>query len=212
MESTGRGPDNDRLIGLSDGIFAFAMTLMVLTIDGPQRESVAPSDMPAAVLGQWPAVLSYALSFLVVGTFWAQHRAVFRHIDGHDAGLVWLNLCFLLCVSFIPFPTDLVGEYADQQFAVVLYASSMAIASLLLWALWWYVSHDGRLVQESLQRHHIRYLSLRLLVTPAVFLASIGLSFVSLRAAEWSWVLIIPLRYLLSRRYERERPGQDYRA
>jgi TMEM175 potassium channel family protein len=106
-----------------------------------------------------------------------------------------------LCISFIPFPTDILGEYDDQQFAIMFYASSMAITSLVLYGLWWYVARDRRLVHESVQPHHIRYLSWRLLITPAVFLTSIGLSFVSPRAAQWCWALIIPLRYLLSRRY-----------
>ena len=159
------------------------MTLMVLTVDVPERENVAPADMPAAVLAQWPHVLSSALSFLVVGILWAQHHAVFRYVKGHDFRLTWLNVSFLLCISFIPFPTDILGEYDDQQFVIVFYASSMAITSLVLYALWWYVARDRRLVHESLQPHHIRYFSFRLLATPAVFLASIGLSFVSPRAA-----------------------------
>jgi uncharacterized membrane protein len=120
---------HERLIALSDGVFAFSMTLMVLTIDVPKLENVAAADMPRAVLDQWPELFSYAISFLVVGLFWLEHHRLFRYIRRHDAELIWLNICFLLCVSFLPFPTDLAGEYADQPFAVAFYATSMALTS-----------------------------------------------------------------------------------
>jgi uncharacterized membrane protein len=131
---------HERLIMLSDGVFAFSMTLMVLTIDVPKLQNVAASDMPSAVLDQSSELLSYAISLLVVGLFWAEPHRLFRYIERHAAGLIRLNICFLLCVSFLPFPTDLAEEYAERAFAVVFYATSMVLTSPILFVLWRYAS------------------------------------------------------------------------
>jgi uncharacterized membrane protein len=195
--------ETDRIIGLSDGIFAFAMTLMVLTVDVPKPEAVPPAELPGAVVDQWPQFIGYVISFLVVGIFWMEHHRLFRCIRKQDTGLMWLNTCFLLCIAALPFVTDLVGEYDDHPFAVVLYAGSMVVTSLMLHVVWRYASHRHRLLHPSVHPQHVSYLSARSLVVPLVFLASIALSSVSLQAAKLSWALTVPILYLVARRYAR---------
>lgn len=74
--------------------------------------------MPRQVLGLAPNIISFAISFLVIGSYWLAHRRIFHFIARYDHRLLRLNLLFLLCVAFMPFPSALLGRYGDAQFAV----------------------------------------------------------------------------------------------
>jgi len=99
--------ETDRLLALSDGVIAIAITLLVLEITVPE----APAGTPQSILGdlffeQWNQYFGYVLSFLVIGLYWTLHRRIFVHIESHDRGIVWLNLLFLLFVAFVPYGTS----------------------------------------------------------------------------------------------------------
>src|SRR5215204_4385331 len=116
-----------RVLSLSDGVFAFALTLMVLTVTVPTPASVPSADLAAAVRRQWPEFASYAVSFLVVAVFWFAHRRLFRLVVADDGPSGWLNIAFLFAVTFLPYPTDMAGNYGDSRFAIVFYAVSMVV-------------------------------------------------------------------------------------
>jgi uncharacterized membrane protein len=194
-------PDNDRLISLSDGIFAFAMTLMVLQFDMPTPEKVAAGSLRREVLDQWPSLLSYALSFFVIANYWIVHHGMFRMIRSHDAGLVWLNILFLFSISFLPFPTDVMGEYASNSFAVLFYAIAMSVTSLLSTAIWLYVSRRPRLLAGSVTPALARYHLLRGIGTTAIFLISAGLAEVSIIAARLFWLSLLVYHRALVRMF-----------
>jgi len=139
----------------------------------------------------WPKIFSYVLSFLVIGLYWIGHHQTFRYVRSYDRTLLWLNLLFLLSISFIPFPTDLLGEYGELRFAVIFYAVSLALARLLLALVWWYVSSGPIRISDELDRGLARFHLLRSLAVPAIFLLSIGIAFLSPRAAIASWVLLV---------------------
>jgi uncharacterized membrane protein len=124
----------DRLIFFSDAIFAIVMTLLILEIRAPDNvpSNVAATEVPSLVWALWPKFFSYVLSFLVIGTYWISHHQIFRYVRSYDRTLLWLNLVFLLSISFIPFPTDLLGEYGELRFSVIFYAASLGMARLLL--------------------------------------------------------------------------------
>jgi uncharacterized membrane protein len=131
----------DCILALSDGVFAIALTLLVLNIEVPEiSEYLVAEELPGALLDLWPKFLSYLLSFMVIIFYWITHHSIFGLIKDHDRVLIWLNSLFLLCVAFLPFPTALLGEYGDQQLVVVIYAGSLAITRLILSLVWWYVS------------------------------------------------------------------------
>jgi uncharacterized membrane protein len=183
-------PDNARITSLSDGVFAFATTLMIVTIDVPDRDVVPPDKMPRAVLEQWPHFASYVLTFFVIVNYWVAHHRMFRHIRTHDGPLIWLNILFLLCISFLPFPTDLAGEYESSRFAQVFYAASMTVTSLVMGVLWWYASRRRHLLHERVSAADIREMNWRSILFPLVFLLSIGVSFVHAAAAKYTWLLL----------------------
>ena len=178
----------DRLIFFSDAVFAIVMTLLVLDIRVPD---VAAREVPGLVFELWPKIFSYVLSFLVIGLYWIGHHQTFRYVRSYDRTLLWLNLLFLLSISFIPFPTGLLGEYGELRFAVIFYAASLALARLLLALVWWYVFSGPIRTSDELDRGLANFHLLRSLAIPAIFLLSIGIAFFSPNAAIGSWVLLV---------------------
>ena len=182
------GRELDRIVFFSDSVFAIAITILVL--DKRVPDGLSPAELPAEVLGLWPKYLSYVVSFLVLAIYWQAHHRVFRPIRGYDGTLVWLNFLFLMAVAFLPFPTSLLGEYGREQVSVVIYAANAAVASLLLSAISWYAGRGHRLVPPDHDDEESKIRRLQGLAVPAVFLASIGVSFFSPMAAMYSWLLL----------------------
>jgi uncharacterized membrane protein len=195
------GRDRDRIVNLSDGVFAIAITLLVLDIRVPDiPEGMVASELPATLLSLWPKYLGYVLSFAVISTFWIVHHSIFRPIREYDRGILYLNFLFLMFVAFVPFPTSLLGEYGDHQLPVAIYAGALAIGRLLLTAIHWYSTRDDRLVGEPQNPGEVRLYLIRGLAMPVIFLLSIGVSFFSVGAAIWSWVVMIVVDAVVLRR------------
>ena len=112
--SNEKGADIGRVLALSDGVFAVAITLLLLAIqlpDLPPTRSLMTLNtrLLQSLLALWPTVLGYTISFLVVGAYWRAHRHVFQHIKRYDTAFLTLNLLLLLSVSFLPLPTGIIG-------------------------------------------------------------------------------------------------------
>ena len=190
----------DRIVTFSDGVFAIAITLLVLNIETPEiPANLVAEVLPGRLLDLWPKFLSYVISFLVILTYWIAHHSIFSAIKGYDRTLIWLNSLFLMCVAFLPFPASLFGEYGDQPLVVAIYAGSLAITRLLLTAVWWYASSGRRLVDRDLDASMIKAYRLRGLAIPLIFLLSIFISFFSVSVAVYSWVLLIVVDFVLFR-------------
>ena len=114
------------------------------------------------------------------------HHRIFRYVGRIDQRLIWLNLLFLMCVAFIPFPTGVLGDHDGSRGAIVFYAATICLTGTVLASIWQYLIHAGHL-NERADAKIVRYLTRRSLVTPISFLVSIPLSFVSLRLAEACW-------------------------
>jgi uncharacterized membrane protein len=183
------------VLSLSDGVFAFALTLMVLTLTVPTPATVAPADLPASVRRQSPEFLSYAISFLVVAVFWFAHRRLFRIVVADDGPSGWLNIAFLFGIAFLPYPTDMWGNYMESAFALAFYDVSMAAVSLTLTVLSEWVTAHPRLTGGPLSPQVRRYQRLRAAATAGPFLLSLLLVPVSLNAARWC-LLIVPIGHL----------------
>ena len=196
----------DRIVTFSDGVFAIAITLLVLNIETPEiPANLVAEELPGRLLDLWPKLLSYVISFLVILTYWIAHHSIFSAIKGYDRKLIWLNSLFLMCVAFLPFPASLFGEYGDQPLVVAIYAGSLAITRLLLTAVWWYASSGRRLVDRDLDERTIKAYRLRGLAIPLIFLLSIFISFFSVSAAVYSWVLLMVVDFVLFRLLRRYR-------
>ena len=193
-----RGTDVERAIYFSDAVFAIAITLLALEIRVPEVPD-EPAALHEALLGLLPRFSSFLLSFWLVGTYWVAHHRVYHHMRGYDRRLQLINLLFLMWIVLLPFSSSLLGEYGDQRLAAIVYAAHVGLAGLTLHWVWWYASRDARLMDTpGMDDYEWRYNELGMSV-PLLFLISIGISFVNVRAIEFFWFLAFLLRPLLLR-------------
>ena len=156
----------DRLEALSDGVFAIAITLLVLDIAVPVS---AGSHLLGAVGRLWPSYLAYAVSFSTIGASWLGHNVITEYLDRADAVFVRLNLLLLFVIAFLPFPTrlfaDYIGKNGPERVAATIYGISLLLSSTLLWVLWRYAVHAG-LVRPDAADEEVQLLTQRLTPGP----------------------------------------------
>jgi uncharacterized membrane protein len=209
----GAGSDRDetprvnRLLTLSDGVIAIALTLLVLQLRVPNLSEVADPDSAAdlaAQLGKGLAQLvSYGISFYVIAQFWMVHRQVFRLVGDHEEGLEWWNFAFLFTISVMPFTSTLLGDFVGNPLAVDIFAVNVLIASLATQAMIVVGRRKGLLVSAA----RARASRISVVVVPVVMAASIGLSWWSTSAAMYSWILIAVVPAIIGRRSARRARG-----
>jgi TMEM175 potassium channel family protein len=180
-----------RILALSDGVFAIAITLLILEIAVPATTS--DTDLPKALLELWPRYLAYVLSFVVIARFWVTHHQAFRLIARYDTVLIWLNLVLLMFVSFLPFPTAVLGAHNGSPAAAVLYAAAVALAGAASAAYWWYASGRGRLLRPDVEPARVRAIRARGLSAPVFFALTVPVAAFAPHAAEILWLLVFPL-------------------
>ncbi len=176
----------ERLEAFSDGVFAIAITLLVLGIDVPD---VSNEQLGTALSDLVPNVLAYFLGFAIIGLFWVHHHEFFTVVERHADRLLWTNLLFLSLIAAMPFTTGLIGEYGDSSTATVLFAANVALASLADVLSEATAVRAGVMDPDSEQRY--RDFRKTELFTPAVFLLSIPVALVSVEAAQLSWIAIL---------------------
>jgi uncharacterized membrane protein len=178
-----------RLEALSDGIFAFAMTLLVLTLALPDamQTKLSLSQLLAA---QWPKFFNYALSFLLLATFWVIHNQEFHVIRRTDRGHIWINIGILMFVALMPFSTDVSGSYSHETLAELLFSANLMILGLLFLLNWWYACRNHRLVDPDLSSDVIARGIRRSCITPVVAAVSMVLSFLIPRWGLTVYILI----------------------
>jgi uncharacterized membrane protein len=195
------GRDRDRIVNLSDGVFAIAITLLILDIRVPNiPENMVSSQLLGALLSLWPKYLGYILSFVGISAFWIIHHSIFRPIRSYDRILLYLNFLFLMVVAFVPFPTSLLGEYGDHQLPVAIYAATLAVGRLLLTAIHWYSTRNDRLLGEPQDPATVRFFLIRGLTIPVIFLLSIVISFFSVSVAIWTWFVMLAVDTVVTHR------------
>jgi uncharacterized membrane protein len=168
----------DRTESFSDGVFAVAITLLVLDLS---VHNVAPNGLAAALGRKWPHYITFAVSFLTIGIIWSNHHAMFERIARVDRTLVMLNLLLLMSVTFIPFPTGLLASYlragADEHVAAAVYAGSLLLMSIAFIATNWYAARR-ELLTSWITPRHMRKQLLRASVGLFVYSLAVGLAFV----------------------------------
>jgi uncharacterized membrane protein len=199
------GEDLTRIISLSDGVFAFALTLLVLSLVVPSldttgRSSAQISRALAGALGaDWNRFLGYAFAFFMIAIWWTAHHRIFRYVKRYDNLLVWLNMAVLLEVAVMPFILSVYGTYSETQTAVILFAATQGLTGITLAGLWSYASGDHRLIDRQLDPRVIGYIARRNWLGPLVFAGSIAVAFVNVTAAEISWTLLFVVQRVSGR-------------
>lgn len=194
----------ERVINLTDCIFAFAITLMVLSLAVPAiGKNDAPRELSASLLSQWPTFLIYIISFIIISEWWMTHHHIFQHITKMDRTIILLNFGFLFFITLIPFHTSLIIQYPETPVAVIFYAMTQALAGLILTMLWWYVTKDRRFSDSDLTQAVVRYRMMRLLIGSGGFFISIILAVFNPYIAEISWIFIGSLLWWVSKWFYR---------
>ncbi|HET9740129.1 MAG TPA: TMEM175 family protein [Solirubrobacteraceae bacterium] len=151
-----------RFEAFSDGVYAIAITILVLEIGVPAGSE---DDLLGAVLDEWHSYLAYLISFATIGASWLAHSAMTHHLEAVDSTLVRLNLLLLLVVSFIPFPTRLLAEYggADDagRIATTVYGLTLLLSAAMTSVLWLY-ARRAALIDPSASEDELAYLTERL--------------------------------------------------
>jgi uncharacterized membrane protein len=185
-----------RIVAFSDGVFAIAITLLVLnlTVD----KGLSGKQLTDALVDNWDNLVAYGISFAVIGRFWIVHHRMFSEVKAFDGRLLGLNLFYLAWIVLIPFSSQVLGDYGGETPSVVLY--SVNLAAVVLVGLW--MSMDARrrgLTTIDDETHHEN--RIRSTYIAGIFLLAIPLGFVAPRAAPYLWLLLFldPSARLVSR-------------
>lgn len=202
IESDGRetGASLVRLIAFSDGVFAIAMTLLVLNLHVPDLVGGNRDERLWEVFReQIPELWSYVLSFAVVGRYWLVHHRMFQMVRAADTHLLVVNLFLLGCVALIPWPTEILGLYGDTTAGVVVYSSALTLTGLGNFLVAHHIDAAGLWVDgvSDAYRAHTR---LRSITLPVVFGLSIPLAFLDPTLAMVSWAISAPALGIYGRR------------
>lgn len=128
-----------RFEAFSDGVFAFASTLLILGIALPLARLTTDSQLERSLFSLWPNALAYGLSFVVIGIMWQNHHALFRLVERVDRRTVFHNLLLLGATAFIPFATSTLGTYPTMHSSTFLYGLVLSIASVLYNSMLWHL-------------------------------------------------------------------------
>jgi uncharacterized membrane protein len=176
--------DTGRVEAFSDGVFAIAITLLVLGLAVPPAGK-EHGDLGRVLARAWPSYAAYLVSFLIIGIIWVNHHAMFRLIARADRPLLFMNLGLLAIVAVIPFPTGVLAAYirhgpVDAHLAAALYSVTMLAMSVAFVTMWLWVTRAGTsLLHEGIDRAAARASARRFGAGNLIYAALVGLSFVS---------------------------------
>ena len=174
-----------RIVSFSDGVFAIAITLLVLGLTVPEHST----DLTQALLDNHNDLLAYAISFAVLGKYWLAHHRFFSILERFDGTLMGLNLMYLAFIALVPFTSGVLGDYDNNTAAIVLYAINMILVSGTFSAQVVYSYRNG-LVRPEARAFERRYAGPANLIVVGVFLVSIPVAFASPLAATLMWLVI----------------------
>jgi uncharacterized membrane protein len=186
QQREGNEVEFSRIVAFSDGVFAIAITLLVLNLSVPAH--IPGGDLAQILWDQHQDVIAYAISFAVIGRFWIVHHRFFSSVTGFDGRLLGLNLFYLGWIAFFPFSAQVFGDHAGNTAAIVLYSlnlSGIALIGLLM------AADARRAGLAKMSAEEAREGRQRALVVAVVFLASIPLAFVVPRVAPLVWLALV---------------------
>jgi len=183
-----------RLEALTDGIFAFAMTLLVLSIslpDDPGGKGYMPNaELEDLILGESHRFLNYAIAFLLLAGFWMNHSREFHMIKATEHKHTWINILFLMFVALVPFTTALVGDYGQDWVAWLFFGANILILGIFLYMNWWYASRNRHLLHADVEEERIELGKRRGLVVPSAAVVSVAVSLSAPSLAGFVYMLI----------------------
>jgi len=179
--------ETGRLEAFSDGVFAVAITLLVLNIkipgiDMPASQLPGDAELWRKLGEEWPMLAAYVTSFATIGVMWLNHHRLFIHIKRTDTVLMLLNLLLLLTIVFVPVPTALLAEYLvklDQHAAAIVYSGTFLAMALSFNVLWRYASYHNRLLGKNVDPHAVAAISRQFSFGPVPYIILFGVAWIN---------------------------------
>jgi uncharacterized membrane protein len=187
--------ETSRVEAFSDGVFAIAITLLVLALQIPE----GVSDFPETLHDQAPDFFAFALSFAVLAQIWYFHHRFFGSLGRYDGTLITLNFFYLALVTLVPFSSQVIGDYGDESAAAVIYALNIAGLGIGGAVMVRYAFRHSLVRTEVAELLGVRTGPRGLLVA-GIFLVSIPIALVDANAAEWSWLAMFVIANIVTRR------------
>ncbi|MHB8604768.1 MAG: TMEM175 family protein [Thermoplasmatota archaeon] len=169
-----------RLETLADGVFAIAMTLLVFDLKVPDASAIHNGgDLAAALWSIRSNLVTFVMSFIVMGIYWVGHHNMFSNFRRVDRPFLWLNIGFLFLIALLPFTTAVLGQFYVYQPAVALYGVHLVAVGGMFFVILGYATRGKRLVDADFDANIARYAKRRILIAPTFALLAILVSFVS---------------------------------
>jgi uncharacterized membrane protein len=190
-----------RIETLADGVFAIVMTLLAFDMRVPLQEQVDQIGLLRALSQLAPNLLSYVITFVVLGVLWVGHHNQYFYIRRADRTLLWINILFMMAVALLPFSAGLFSRYGQDRISIIVYDLNLIFAGLVLFLHWWYATRDSHLLGQVMEDHARRIVYRRILTPPTFYLVAI---FVSLVSVELSIIIniLVPLLYVIPNRVD----------
>jgi len=183
MSETFERKETGRIEAFSDGVFAIAITLLVLGIKVPRAYDLGTSgSLGLALIHLWPSYLAFVTSFASILAMWVSHHGIFSLLQRCDHAFLYWNGLLLLFVTFMPFPTALLAEYlphSEAKVAAGLFASTFFAITLAFKGLWHHASKDGRLLVRSADSAEVKKIAKQYRWGPLLYLMALAVSFLS---------------------------------
>ncbi len=174
------------------------MTLLVLDVKIPRIPEAVMTQglLTRTLLDLWPKFLSYVTSFVVLGVFWIGHHGYSHFLKRTDRWFLWMNLLFLMLIVFLPFSTDLLGDYPTQRVAVMIYGCNIIALGLALYLQWWYATTHHRLVGRDIEPELVCRGKRRILRGPLLYACAVLAALLNPKVSLILY-LLIPIGYIL---------------
>jgi uncharacterized membrane protein len=177
----------NRLEAFSDGVFAIAITLLVLELRLPQSTDTGEGGrLLTHLLELWPTYLAYITSFITIGIMWANHHAMFQIIRRTDRNLLMLNVILLMFITFFNFPTVVVAEYfqaPDGRIAALFYSGTLFVIGIFFNVTWWYAARNPHLLDPQFDQGRSAALTRQYSIGTTLYLIAFVLAFFSVTAS-----------------------------
>jgi uncharacterized membrane protein len=174
IDRTGDRPfsrDPTRVVAISDGVFAVALTLLILDVKPP---TISQALLASAIIATAPRLGIFALSFAIVAYYWVSHHFSFGYVRLIDRGLLWLNMLFLFTIVVLPFSAAVLADYPLAAPAITLYGANVAACSATLAFCWWYAV--GKRLSIDVRRDECRRVAVRTMISPTLAVIGIAVS------------------------------------
>ncbi|GGL60644.1 TMEM175 family protein [Sporolactobacillus putidus] len=183
----------NRIEAFSDGVFAIAITLLVLNIN---NQDLIKADITSTLIHLYPNILAYILSFLIIGVYWVAHHTMIHFVRTIDRNALWINNLTLLFIAFMPFPTLLISWHYNDPIAITIYCLTLSMTNLTGSWFWRYVSKNNRHIERNLSEKFIKRILIIHLCPIGIYGFAIWFSFYSIYLS-YILIALVPAFFIL---------------